>query len=205
MYAELIECPACKHALRVPETLFGFTVRCPECRAHFTAPKRDAEGKLGKPVLVPRTPAPNPQASNRLTDSPFFMPATLLILVSTIGVVVHGYQTMIWHTDRERAERAVSWLIEQYANLSRQELSPEQLQTANEIGMIGHHVVFCMNVVSLAGGIAILFHRFRWLGIIGSVLAMLNISNCCCALGLPAGGYCIIKLIDPDLAGLFQR
>jgi hypothetical protein len=206
MNSELIECPACKHALRVPENLFGKTVRCPECKAHFTAPKREADGKLGAPVLLPKADATAQRRGPiRFTESPFFMPATLLVLVSTIGCLINGYQVVTWHVDRERAERAITWLIEQYANFSRQELSNEDVQNAHDAGMISHHVVFGMSLISLAGGIAMLFRRFRWLGILGSVLAMINISNCCCVLGLPAGGYCLIKLIDPDLAPLFQR
>jgi hypothetical protein len=203
MNSELIECPACKHALRVPENLFGKTVRCPECKAHFTAPTRDAEGKLGQPVLLP--PPVTIPVPKRLADSPMFVPALLLVLVSTIGTLVNGYQAITWHVDRDRAERAITWLIEQYADFAKQELPREDLQKALDAAMIMHHVVFAMSLISLAGGLAMLFRRFRWLAILGSVLAMINISNCCCLIGLPAGGYCMIKLIDPDLAPLFQR
>ena len=115
MNSELIECPACKHALRVPENLFGKTVRCPECKAHFTAPSRDAEGRLGTPILLPQPAAPAQPAGKmvRSWDSPLFVPAMFLILVSFIGSLVNGYQTVTLFTDPERAERAIGWLAEQ--------------------------------------------------------------------------------------------
>lgn len=206
MNSDLIDCPACKHALRVPDHLHGKTVRCPECKSHFTAPTRDVTGKLGPSVLLPTPPThPVTRRLVRFSDSPFYVPALLLVLISSIGAVVNGYQAIIWHVDRERAEQAVKWLVDQYANLSRQELSPEQVQMVLDSGMIVHHVFFGMSLISVAGGVSMLFRRFKWLGILGSILAMINISNCCCLLGLPAGGYCIIKLIDPDLSWLFRH
>lgn len=203
MNSELIECPACKHALRVPENLFGKTVRCPECKAHFTAPTRDAEGKLGQPVLLP--PPVTIPVPKRLADSPMFVPALLLVLVSTIGSLVNGYQTVVLFTDRDTAERAIGWLFESAAKATQQEISKEGFEIGMRFAPIAFPIVFAMNLISLLGGIAMLFHRYRWLAILGCVLAMINFANCCCLIGLPAGGYCMIKLIDPDLAPLFQR
>lgn len=34
---ELIECPQCARKLKVPETLLGKSVKCPGCKAVFTA------------------------------------------------------------------------------------------------------------------------------------------------------------------------
>ena len=196
MNSELIACPACKHALRVPENLFGKPVRCPECKSYFTAPTHDAEGKLGEPVLLPQpTPRAQPAAAGtRVSDSPLFMPAMLLILVSFVGFIVNGYMTWMVFTDFARAEQAIGWLFQ-----------GQQDERVLRGAPIAFSVVFSFNVISLLAGFAILFRRYRWLGILGSVLAMINIGNCCCLLGLPAGGYCLIKLIDPDLKPLFTR
>lgn len=205
MNSELIECPACKHALRVPENLFGKTVRCPECKAHFTAPARDAEGNLGAPILLPQSPAPTAGKMLRSWDSPLFVPAMLLILVSFIGSLVNGYQAITLVTDPERGERAIGWLAEQVGNVMKQENQKDQLDTALRIAPIVFFTVFAFNVISLLGGFAMMFRRFRWLSILGSLLAMINIGNCCCLIGLPAGGYCLVKLIDPDVKPLFAR
>ncbi len=206
MNSELIECPACKHALRVPENLFGKTVRCPECKAHFTAPTRDEAGILGKPVLLPQPAQPTAAVQPRgQWNSPLFMPAMLLILVSFVGVLVNGYQTLVLFTDPERAERAIGWLTEKTGKALQEDKSKEHLDIALKAAPIAFSVVFGFNVISLLAGFAIMFRRYRWLGILGSVLAMINIGNCCCLLGLPAGGYCLIKLVDPDMKPLFIR
>lgn len=204
MNSELIECPACKHALRVPENLFGKTVRCPECKAHFTAPTRDADGKFGVPVLLPQ-PTAQRTAAGKSWDSPLFVPAMLLILVSFIGTLVNGYQTVTLFTDPDRAERAIGWLAEQLGNAMQQEKSKEQLDMALRAAPIAYSIIFAFNAISLLGGFAMMFRRFRWLSILGSVLAMINIGNCCCLIGLPAGGYCLVKLIDPDVKPLYKR
>ena len=52
MPAEIIPCPACRHDVRVPESLFGQPVRCPACKAYFVAPTRDAHGILGNAELL---------------------------------------------------------------------------------------------------------------------------------------------------------
>src|SRR5205823_2559471 len=115
-----------------------------------------------------------------------FTPAMLLILVSFAGVLVNGYQTLMVFTEPERAERAIGWLLDEGAKAMQQEGSKEAKDASIRLAPIVFPIVLGGNVVSLLAGIAIMFRRLRWLGILGSLLAMINIGNCCCLIGLPA-------------------
>jgi hypothetical protein len=42
------------------------------------------------------------------------------------------------------------------------------------------------------------------LAVAGSVLSMLNIGSCCCALGIPVGIWSLSVLMSPDTISLFS-
>src|SRR5438876_949430 len=55
MADELIRCPSCDHALRLPRDLFGQTVECPQCGNRFAAPAPSAPSAVraaGEPSPV---------------------------------------------------------------------------------------------------------------------------------------------------------
>lgn len=59
--AEIISCPSCQRKLQVPETFYGQTVQCPECRQTFTAQPPPTTGVQPPPALLP-LPLPLPPA-----------------------------------------------------------------------------------------------------------------------------------------------
>ncbi len=93
MASEVIPCPACRHDVRVPESLFGQPVRCPSCKAYFTAPTRDSQGILGSAELLPGAPVPEVLAVGSdlsTAKASLFVPSLLLLLVGVIGTTVNG-------------------------------------------------------------------------------------------------------------------
>src|SRR5438874_1227370 len=52
MADEMIHCPSCDHALRMPRELFGQTVECPQCGNRFAAPAPSAVRAAGEPSPV---------------------------------------------------------------------------------------------------------------------------------------------------------
>jgi hypothetical protein len=56
--AEIIACPSCQKKLQVPESFFGQTVQCPECRSTFLA-----QPPAGGAVSNVPPPLPNPAAT----------------------------------------------------------------------------------------------------------------------------------------------
>ena len=54
------------------------------------------------------------------------------------------------------------------------------------------------------GAIFMLTRRFYGLAIAASILAMVNIGNCCCVLGLPFGIWSLVILARPEVKRLFE-
>jgi hypothetical protein len=188
----------------VPESLFGHTVRCPECKAHFTAPIRDAEGELGTPVLLPQV-QPQSIARPSIRKSPVYLPAMLLLMVGITGLLVNGFMAMQWALNPQAAEQSRYQLYKRASEVIGKEVSDDEARQGIEIMRIVEIVVACISLLPVLGALSMLTMRYRWLAILGSFVAMFNIANLCCLIGLPAGSYCLIKLLDPDIKPLFHR
>ena len=61
------------------------------------------------------------------------------------------------------------------------------------------------SVLILAGAASILSRRFYGYACFSTVAAMLNLSNCCCIMGLPIGVWTLIVLLNPDVRRLYRR
>jgi hypothetical protein len=80
-------------------------------------------------------------------------------------------------------------------------LDPQALKTLN---LILGAVFGFFSFISLLGGVAILRRRFFSVAVAGSILAILNISDCCCVLGAPVGIACLFLLFQPHVKASFQ-
>ena len=49
--AEIVSCPACERTLQVPESYFGQTVQCPECKHTFAAAPASAAPRAAPPAV----------------------------------------------------------------------------------------------------------------------------------------------------------
>jgi hypothetical protein len=210
MSSEIIPCPACQHPVRVPESLFGQPVRCPQCKAYFTAPLRDAEGNFGTPVILEEPPqlpevtrpvGPKPTMS----QSPVFVPGLFLMLVGMLGTLVNGYQAIDAWRNPDGAKERVIEALKMYSKWTKQEFKEDDAkQIANAIPTV-FTIMFGVSLVPVFGAIAMLRLRMWWLAFLGSSVDILNVANGCCLIGLPAGIWCLIKLLDPEIRSLFSR
>jgi hypothetical protein len=208
MPAETIECPSCRHQVRVPESLFGQPVRCPECKAYFTAPTRDAEGRMGAAeVLAELPPRPVTPVKQRppISQSPVFLPALFLLLVGVLGVGVNGYMVSQWFVDRVAAENNRLAVVEQFSKIMKQPFDRDQAKANLNAFRTAEFVVFGLSCITSIGALAMLTMRLRWLAVLGSIVAMINVANFCCLIGLPTGIWCLVKLYDPDIRPLFSQ
>jgi hypothetical protein len=207
MSAETIECPSCRHPVRVPESLFGQPVRCPECKAYFTAPTRDAEGKMGAAeVLAELPPQPVTPIKQRppISQSPVFLPGLFLLLVGLIGFGVNGYKAAQWFIDKDATEKNRLELMDKVGELTKQQFAPDQKKSAVEALRIIEIVDGFLSFIPILGALAMIGMRMRWLAIVGCIVAMINIGNLCCLIGLPTGIWCLVKLLDPEVRPLFS-
>ena len=211
MSAEIIPCPACRHDVRVPESLFGQPVRCPACKAYFTAPTRDAQGILGTAELLADAPVVAPMSrlddgpQARLDQSPIFVPAILLLLVGIIGSLVNGIQVYQTVANPEAAKAQVMEGMKKAAEILKQEIKQEQDDQAVEVAPSLQLSAFLISLVPLVGAIAMLRMRGWWLALFGSLGALVDVGSCCCLIGAPVGIYCLIKLCDPQIRAMFRR
>lgn len=206
MPAEVIACPACANPVRVPETLLGQAVRCPKCKAYFTAPTRDASGFLGMPELLENPPTHIAQAADGkrpLDKSPMFVPGILMLCVGVIGSIANGFVAFQANSSREAAQRLVNMQVEQYTKFTKKQIPEDQVNQLVETVPIVLGVAFLISLVPLITSIAILKMRFWSFAVAGSFLSFLNIGNCCCLIGVPVSIYCLIKLFDPDVRAMF--
>jgi hypothetical protein len=209
MAAEVIPCPACRHDVRVPESLFGQPVRCPACKAYFTAPTRDAAGILGQAELLaeaPRLLPPNSDAPRSTMDqSPIFVPAILLLLVGIVGAAVNGIQAYQTFSDPEGSKARVTEVMKKFAEITKQEFKQEMADQVAETQPAVVLTAFFVSLVPLAGAVAMLRMQAWWLSILGSIFALFDFGSCCCLFGAPVGIYCLIKLFDPEIRAMFRQ
>jgi predicted Zn finger-like uncharacterized protein len=212
MSAEVISCPSCRHSVRVPESLLGEAVRCPSCKSYFTAPTRDAEGRLGEAQLLSEPPpfvsddedAEFDRRPSRKAGS-LKLPAAFLLLIGILGSAVNGFEAYRAISDPELVKRQAVEAQKMIAQIMKVEFKEEDAKQASNILPIVKIIFFCVSLMPLFGAIAMLTTRFLPLAFLGSFVAIINPANCICVLGAPVGIYCLIKLFDPDVRSLFRR
>ncbi len=67
------------------------------------------------------------------------------------------------------------------------------------------NVLFCfLNIAIIVGAVQMMRLKIRPMGIVGAILAMINFGNCCCVIGIPAGIWSLIILLQPDVAKAYE-
>jgi hypothetical protein len=61
-----------------------------------------------------------------------------------------------------------------------------------------------LNLFIIVCGVQMMKLQSWGLAVTGSVLAMLNIGSCCCALGVPVGIWSLAILMSPDIIAMFS-
>ena len=66
-------------------------------------------------------------------------------------------------------------------------------------------VFLVVNGLIIAGGIQMLRLRSYTLSMTSTILAMINIGNCCCLVGIPVGIWGLVILLQPDVKAAFAQ
>jgi len=208
MAAEVISCPACGHLVRVPDSLLGEAVRCPACKAYFTAPLRADDGTLGTAELLGDAPPPTVTASSprrSLDGNPLFVPGIFLLFVGIVGTAVNGFQAYQAFADPDGMRARMELVKKQAAELLKMQVDDNAAEQWTKTAPIVFATVTAISLMTFIASICMLTHRFYWLAMAGSILAMFNLGNCCCLIGAPVGIYSLVKLFDPENRALFRR
>jgi hypothetical protein len=130
-------------------------------------------------------------------------PAICLLIVSIIGLLCDGFNFVrVLTMPPPRAEDVVR-IFPGFKGQEKQ--LDEQLKAMTGPVAAAFSAVFLvLCLVTLFGSLAMLAGRMRWLGILGSIAAMVNLGSCCCVLGLPFGIWSLVVLLNEDVKNAFQ-
>ena len=221
----VIHCSACQRRLQVPDAILGKRIKCPACSETITAeeagpPPPEAsppaestvreEGILHKPKTAPRPrwddeENPKDDYGSRGDDDDceprlhrqikrevsvagaVYPPAICLIVTGVLGVLINLFQTVICLANPEFVEQ----------NNVFGQGTPMALSAA----MGALFAVVAM--ITIAGAITMMKGKLYGLSMAGAILAMINIGNLCCILGLPFGIWALVVLCRPEVKDSF--
>lgn len=203
---EVVLCPACKHALRVPLDWLGTSVQCPECRAAFRAPARDGSGGLTDAVLLSRPDAERPAARKPL-DAMLLLPAFGLMLLGVIGVIVNARTAYQAVTDPAAVRDAVRFQLQELRKAGvgqddpeadRDRLDAERAEQLVRGLRWGLPAFAAVSGVVFLGGLSI---ATRWnyrVAQLGCVAAAVNVPHLCCVPGAVVGLWALLMLSSDE-------
>ncbi|MCE9566112.1 MAG: hypothetical protein K8U57_29170 [Planctomycetes bacterium] len=210
---EVILCPACRHALRVPLDLLGQQVQCPECKAMFRSPMRDGSGGLTEPELISRPESRQPTVRKSL-DVMLLLPAFGLMFCGIVGTIVNGITAYRVLTEPALMKEIVRQQLQSlrqsgFGNdvpeAERDRVDDENAEKATR-GLRWVLPTFAVvSAVAFMGGLSI---ATRWnyrLAQLGSVAAALNLPNLCCVPGAVAGLWALLMLSSEEGRAHFGR
>jgi hypothetical protein len=202
---EVISCPACQHALRVPTDWLGTTVECPECRSTFTAPRREGD-LLTDPVLLSSPPPERP--GRKPGGAILWIPAIGLMLVGLASIAVNAFillaiaRNPVQFELQKKAD--AEQIMKQLVGQNPQAAGNAPAMTWQFYAGISGWGVAC-GLASLVAGLGMILRRWLLLARIGSVMAFLNIGNCCCVPGGICGLWALILLFGAGASDRFSR
>lgn len=115
-------------------------------------------------------------------------PAICLIVTGVLGVLVNVFQVIISIVDPD---------FLQQNNAFGQDTPPALSAVVGAVFTI-------FGILTVVGAIAMIKRRYYGLALTGTILAMIDIGNCCCILGLPFGIWALIILVRPDVKEAFD-
>jgi hypothetical protein len=203
---EVIACPACRHALRVPTDWLGQPVQCPECQAKFRAPVRDGD-RLTDPVLIAGPPAAAPAPPARRSGSLLTFPAFGLMLVGAAAMIANGVLFVRFVTGPDGGRE---WLKNQLPAIRQAgfgragpdaDPAEQDERAAAEIAPRLFWVwplATAAGALTFAGGLAMLRRKGYRLAQVGCVAAAVNAPHLCCVPGALFGFWGLVMLMSDE-------
>jgi hypothetical protein len=191
---EVISCPACRHAVRIPTDWLGTTVQCPECQATFTAPRREGDS-LTAAVLISASPHSH-SPRRKPADSAIWIPAFGLMLLGVISLIVNGITAVEIARDPVRFEQRKKQEAEEVLKsmgLNQQAVGNNPGANWRFLAALSGWGILC-GAASFAGGLGMALRKWYWLACLGSGLAIVNVAGCCCVPGAFFGVWALALL-----------
>jgi hypothetical protein len=207
--------------------LIGRPVKCPACGLTFTIPAGGTEPLLAPvPVLEEAPPRPRPRPSEEQdaggeryqgdedydergfrrrerwdydrgdrarVHSKVVPPAICLLVTAILGIMLDLFQVVYVMMPAPPPDPNMPAWLQQF-----------QQNAHNPSGIVFGALFALLSLVILIASIQMMRLRSHGFAVAGSVLAMLNLGNLCCLLGLPFGIWSLVILLKPEVKEAFQ-
>jgi len=132
-------------------------------------------------------------------------PGLLLVMVGLLSALTNAVNVAHTLADREAFETKTR---EDYEGMAERANEP-WIRDFGEFTVkwlpVAQYAFLAMGLTTMLGGIAMIRRRFHSLAMVGAVLSLFNVVNCCCVLGFPAGGWALFVLMNPEVRAQFFR
>jgi predicted Zn finger-like uncharacterized protein len=216
---EVVTCPQCERQLRVPEELIGQRVKCPTCGTNFTAIINRASAEEVVDAVSQGNSPKDERRSDTLDDdydqpdnrsatwsrvrTKVMLPAIFLLIISMMGLLCDGLGMIRALAARPPTVKEIEDQMPALKGNPGIEIGIK-MSTGPTGALLISSFLF-LTLITLAGSIAMMAGRTRWLAITGSLAAMINNPlYCCCVLGLPFGIWSLVVLLSEDVKKAFK-
>jgi hypothetical protein len=206
------ECVHCKQRLRVPADAAGKKIHCPECNAVVGVPGQTG---IAEESNVPRTRAPQPDSEPydeparpfedeypddlpvrrpRSAGGGVVAPAICMLVVACIALLLDLFNCVAAIADPVPAvdPQQPPFLQEMMKN------------TRGPVAAAAQGGLALVAIITIFGSIQMLRQKTWGLCLTASILSMIHFGSCCCVLGLPAGLWALITLVNADVKDSFS-
>jgi predicted Zn finger-like uncharacterized protein len=224
-----IHCPSCNRELRVPDELLGKKVKCPACSTTFTAsvagpeaapppPAPEAgyeEEAARRPRPIPRSDEYEAEGAEEDYDRPrqpkrfkrglvaLRAPAICLLVTGVLGMLSWGFFGLSMMVQNRADFEAELQRKSPPRNAEEREAQQKAVNFMfSPIVLPSFLVLVLLNLVIVVGSIMMLVGKMRWLGLLASILAMVDCG--CCIVGIPFGIWSLIALSNPEAKAAFD-
>lgn len=121
-------------------------------------------------------------------------PAIFLIVVGVLGVAITAFNAIyaLVGTPPEVPPDAPEFFKEMQAG------------SVGVVPAVVQGIFTLVNVLIIVGAVQMFSFKSRTMAIVSAIAAMVNFGGCCCILGLPAGIWSLIVLMNPDVKRAFE-
>jgi hypothetical protein len=228
----ILNCPQCQHPLRVTEELQGRPVKCPACGLTFTVPAGSSEaqplpvapGSTREPESARQPPGEEEELGGEYYEESPRRPrrpsrwdyehddsdrARARVLAPAICLLVAGCLGLLF----DLAQVGLALVREPPAPV-RQGPPANFLEgfkrgleesRSGPVPIILGSIFASLSMVIILAAIQMLRGRMYGFAFAGSILAMVNLGNFCCLLGLPFGIWSLVVLSKPEVKSFFEQ
>ena len=226
----ILNCPQCQRQLRVTEELIGRPVKCPACGLVLTVPADQTEPQVEPETVTAQTAPPRVRPSREERD-PFeypyeehrrrlrgdepwdydreysdrargllMAPAICLLVTGILGILLDVFQAGYALVPKPPPPVHNTPPKDFWEGFQR----GMEESRSGPVPLISGLLFAAVSLFVTIAAILMLNRRLYGFAIAGSILAMMNIGNFCCLLGLPFGIWSLVILARPDVKRLFE-